>query len=135
MSISWGLKASAHYLLRYLASVITDGIWLVSVMVDGKYKYLNVCSAIKYCNISVYGVLCWWFPLYFKINKKISLVKQIFWSYMHLSISLYNMMTEIQFIIQINSVTSRAWDRLFRSELIKWHNVHSDLFLKSEFNS
>ena len=38
-----------------------------------------------------------------EINKKISLVKQIFWSYMHLSISLYNMMIEIQFLIQINS--------------------------------
>ena len=54
MSILWGLKASAHYLLRYLAIVIIDEILLVSVMVDGKCKYLNVCSAIKYCNISVY---------------------------------------------------------------------------------
>ena len=52
---------------------------------------------------AVYWVLYWEFPLYFKINKKISLVKQIFWSYMHLSISLYNMMIEIQFLIQKSS--------------------------------
>ena len=42
VATSWGLKASAHYVLRYLASVIVDGIWLVSVMVDGKYKYLKM---------------------------------------------------------------------------------------------
>ena len=39
MPISWGLKAYAHYVLRYLATVTIDGIGLVSVMVDGKYKY------------------------------------------------------------------------------------------------
>ena len=44
VSIPWGLKASAHYVLRYLASVIVDGIWLVSVMVDGKYKYLKMSA-------------------------------------------------------------------------------------------
>ena len=56
MSISWDLKASAHY-IRYLASVIVDGIWLVSAMVDGKYKYLKMSApTIKYCNISVYCV-------------------------------------------------------------------------------
>ena len=38
MPTSWGLKASAHYVLRYLASVIVDGIWLVSAMVDGKQQ-------------------------------------------------------------------------------------------------
>ena len=38
--ISWGLKASA----QYLASVIVDGIWLVSIMVDGKYKYLKMSA-------------------------------------------------------------------------------------------
>ena len=42
--ISWGLKASAYYVLRYLASVIVDGVWLVSVMVDGKYKYLKMSA-------------------------------------------------------------------------------------------
>ena len=42
--ISWGLKASAHYVLSY--SVIVDGIWLVPVMVNGKYKYLKI-SALK----------------------------------------------------------------------------------------
>ena len=31
--------------------------------------------------------------------------------------------------------TSRAWACWFRSEFMKWHSVHSDLFLKFEFNS
>ena len=44
MPISLGLKASAHNVLRYLGSVIVDGIWLVSVMVDGKYKYLKMSA-------------------------------------------------------------------------------------------
>ena len=44
MPISWGLKASAHYVLRCLASVIVDGLWLVSVMVDGKCKYLIMAA-------------------------------------------------------------------------------------------
>ena len=44
MPVSWGLKASVHYVLRYLASVIVDGIRLVSVMVDGKYKYLKISA-------------------------------------------------------------------------------------------
>ena len=44
MPISWDLKASAHYVLRYLASVIVDGIRLVSVMVDRKYKYLKMSA-------------------------------------------------------------------------------------------
>ena len=39
-----GLKASAHYVLRYLGSVIVDVIWLVSVMVDGKSKYLKMSA-------------------------------------------------------------------------------------------
>ena len=42
--ISLGLNASAHYVLRYLASVIIDGIWLVSIMVDGKYKYQKMSA-------------------------------------------------------------------------------------------
>ena len=42
--ISWGLKASTHYVLRYLASVIVDGIWLVPVMADGKCKYLKMSA-------------------------------------------------------------------------------------------
>ena len=33
------------------------------------------------------------------------------------------------------NVTCEAWACLFRSEFIKWHGVHSDLFLKFEFNS
>ena len=41
--ISWDFKASAHY-VRYLASAIVDGIWLVSVMVDGKQKYLKISA-------------------------------------------------------------------------------------------
>ena len=44
MLISWALTASAHYVLRYLASVIVDGIRLVSVMVDRKYKYLKMSA-------------------------------------------------------------------------------------------
>ena len=44
MPISWGLKASAHYVLRYLARVIVDGIWVVSVMIDGKCKYLKMSA-------------------------------------------------------------------------------------------
>ena len=40
-----GLKASAHYVLRYLASVIVDDIWLVSVMmIDRKCKYLKMSA-------------------------------------------------------------------------------------------
>ena len=35
------MKASVHYVLSYLASVIVDGIWPVSVMVDEKYEYLK----------------------------------------------------------------------------------------------
>ena len=46
VSIPWGLKASAHYVLRYLASAIVDGIWLVSVMVDEKYKYLKMSALL-----------------------------------------------------------------------------------------
>ena len=42
--ISQDLKAFAHYVLRYLATVIVDGIWLVSVMVDGKCKYLKMSA-------------------------------------------------------------------------------------------
>ena len=42
--ISWDLKASAQYVLRYLASVIVDGIWLVSVIVDRKCKYLKMSA-------------------------------------------------------------------------------------------
>ena len=37
------------YILKYLAGVIVDRTWLVSVMVDGKYKYLKM-SALQ-CNI------------------------------------------------------------------------------------
>ena len=37
MPISWDLKASAHYVLRYLASVI----------VDGKCKYLKMSALQK----------------------------------------------------------------------------------------
>ena len=44
MPISWDLKASAHDVLRHLASVIHDGIWLVPVMVDGKCKYLKMSA-------------------------------------------------------------------------------------------
>ena len=40
--VSWSLKASAHYVLRYSASVKVDGIRLVSLMVDGKCKYLKM---------------------------------------------------------------------------------------------
>ena len=43
MPISWDLKASAHY-VRHLASGIVDGIWLVSVMVDGKQIYLKISA-------------------------------------------------------------------------------------------
>ena len=42
--ISWDLKASAQYVLRYLASVIVDGVWLVSVIVDRKCKYLKMSA-------------------------------------------------------------------------------------------
>ena len=74
---------------------------MTSVCYGLRNMFKNVCFATKYCNIvSLLSVV---FLLYFKINKKIILVKQIFWSYMHLSISLYNMMIEIQFLIQINS--------------------------------
>ena len=38
--INW----STHYVLRYLASVIVDGIWLVSVMADGICKYLKMSA-------------------------------------------------------------------------------------------
>ena len=44
MPISWGLKAFAHCVVRYLVCVIADRIWLVSVMVDGKYKYLKMSA-------------------------------------------------------------------------------------------
>ena len=40
----WGLKASDNYVLRYLACVIVDGIWLVSVILDGKFKYLKMSA-------------------------------------------------------------------------------------------
>ena len=36
--------------------------------------------------------------------------------------------------VLLENVTSRAWAWLFRPEFIKWHNVHSDLFLKFEFS-
>ena len=42
--ISWVLKASVHNVLRYLASVIVDWIWLVPAMVDGKCKYLKMSA-------------------------------------------------------------------------------------------
>ena len=35
----------------------------------------------------------------------------------------------------LENITSRAWACFFRSEFVKWHSVHSDLFLKFEFNS
>ena len=35
----------------------------------------------------------------------------------------------------LENITSRAWACLFRSKFIKWHSVHSDCFLKFEFNS
>ena len=35
----------------------------------------------------------------------------------------------------LENVTSRASACLSRSEFIKWHSVHSDLFSKYEFNS
>ena len=43
-------------------------------------------------------------------------------------------MSDNDFVFPEN-VTSRAWACLFRSEFIKWQSVHSDLFLKFEFNS
>ena len=42
------LKTSAHYVLRYnLVYVMVDRIWLVPVMVDGKYKYLKISPLQK----------------------------------------------------------------------------------------
>ena len=137
---TWRRQFTLHKFSKVLiVSVIVDEIWLVSVIVDGKYKYFkNVCSAITYCNSSVYWVLYWWFSLHFKINEKISLVKQIFWSYMHLSISLYNRWYRFNFLFRwiLNillkqvcqrydfvfheNVTSRAWACFFRSDFIKW---------------
>ena len=39
-NVSWALKISAHYVLRYnLVGAMADGIWPLSVMVGGKYKY------------------------------------------------------------------------------------------------
>ena len=35
----------------------------------------------------------------------------------------------------LENIPSRAWACFFRSKCIKWHNVHSDLFLKFQFNS
>ena len=35
----------------------------------------------------------------------------------------------------LENVTYRVWACFFRSEFVKWHSVHSDLFLKFEFNS
>ena len=35
----------------------------------------------------------------------------------------------------LENVTSRAWACFFRSEFKKWDSVHSDLFLKFEFDS
>ena len=35
----------------------------------------------------------------------------------------------------LENVTFRALACFFRSEFIKWHSVHSDLFLKFEFSS
>ena len=100
--------------------------------------FKNVFSTLKYYNISVYWVLYWEFPLYFKINKKISLLKQIFWFYMqlmHLSIICMKQVCEWYDFVFPENVTSRAWVYLFRSEFIKWDSIHSDLFLKFEFNS
>ena len=47
------MKPTEHYVFMYnLVSVIADGIWVVSVMVDGEIEiFKNVSSAIKYCNI------------------------------------------------------------------------------------
>ena len=54
MTIIWGLKASAHYVLRHLVSVIVEGISLVSITVDGKYKYLKM--SVLQQNIITYPV-------------------------------------------------------------------------------
>ena len=40
--MTMGLESFCTLVLRYLASVIVDGIWLVSVMVDGKCEYLTM---------------------------------------------------------------------------------------------
>ena len=58
---------------------MVDAILLVSVMIDGKYKYLK--PPTLQWNIetsSVYYVFYWWFLLYFKINKKIILANKTF---------------------------------------------------------
>ena len=92
MPISWGLKASAHYVLWYLAGVV-DGTCdqYISAMADGKYKYLKM-SVLQYNIVTSQFIECFIDQFYYilKSIKRISLVKQIF-SCMHWSIAFYNM--------------------------------------------